>query len=155
LHPQSGFHLLQLGEKSLPDGFAQHEERSILPGLSANVRKPKEVERLRFALSLLLSISDREPPELNQAGFARMLSWEGYGLASGEETQYPVISVVWDDGAIDYPNEYIGKCMEAFERFDLPEEIYEQGQMHQAILEGIEAIYESLAEAFRRRHSDS
>lgn len=29
--------------------------------------------------------------------------------------------------------------MGAFERFDLPEEIYEQGQMHQTILEGIDA----------------
>jgi len=83
------------------------------------------------------------------------VTWEGCELASDEETQYPVISVVWDDGIIDYPNEYIGKCTEAFEHFDLPEEISEQGQKHQAILEGIEAIYESLAEAFRRRHSDS
>jgi hypothetical protein len=66
------------------------------------------------------------------------ITWEGYGLVSGEETQYPVISVVWDDGLIDYPNEYIGKRIEAFERFDLPEEIYEQGQKHQAILEGID-----------------
>src|SRR5215470_16478719 len=40
-HPQGGLHLFQLGEKSLPDGFAQHEELSILPGLSANMRKPK------------------------------------------------------------------------------------------------------------------
>jgi hypothetical protein len=45
--------------------------------------------------------------------------------------------------------------MQAFEHFDLPEEIYEQGQMHQTILESIEAMCESLAEAFRRRRSDS
>src|SRR5215472_3165835 len=70
--PQSGFHLFQLGEKSLPDGFAQHEELSILPGLSADVRKPKEVERLRLALTPSLPVSGRKPPELNQAGLVRM-----------------------------------------------------------------------------------
>jgi hypothetical protein len=39
---------------------------------------------------------------------------------------YPVISVVWDDYITDYPGEYIAKCIEAFERFDLPEEIHER-----------------------------
>jgi hypothetical protein len=29
---------------------------------------------------------------------------------------------------IEYPDEYIGKCMEALERFDLPEEIRDQYQ---------------------------
>lgn len=47
----------------------------------------------------------------------------------GEEVSYPVISVVWDDSITEYPGEYIGKCIEAFERFDLPEEIYEQGRL--------------------------
>jgi hypothetical protein len=64
-HPQGGFHLLQLGEKSLPDRFAQHEELSILPGFSADVREPQEVERLRLALTPLLPVSGRKPPELN------------------------------------------------------------------------------------------
>src|SRR5215472_2303108 len=71
-HPQGGFHLFQLSEKSLPDGFAQHEELSILPGFSADVREPQEVERLRLALPLLFSVSDRKPPELNQASLFRM-----------------------------------------------------------------------------------
>src|SRR5215831_4988472 len=71
-HPQGGFHLLQLGEKSLPDGFAQHEELSILPGFSANVRKPKEVERLRLAFTPSLPVLNRKPPKLNQAGLTRM-----------------------------------------------------------------------------------
>jgi hypothetical protein len=71
-HPQGGSHLLQLGEKSLPDGFAQHEELSILPGLSANVREPKEVERLRLALTPSPPVSSRKPPELNQARLIRM-----------------------------------------------------------------------------------
>src|SRR5579864_4099305 len=71
-HPQGSFHLIQLGEKSLPDSFAQHEELPILPRLSANMRKPKEVERLRLALTPSLPVSGRKPPELNQAGLARM-----------------------------------------------------------------------------------
>jgi hypothetical protein len=29
---------------------------------------------------------------------------------------------------MEYPDEYIGKCIEAFEKFDLPEEIYQEGQ---------------------------
>jgi hypothetical protein len=47
----------------------------------------------------------------------------------GEEVSYPVISVVWDDYTTEYPDEYIGKCIEAFERFELPEEICEQGRL--------------------------
>jgi hypothetical protein len=70
--PQGGLHLLQLGEKSLPDSFAQHEELSILPGSPANVRKPQEVERLRLALTPSLSVLSRKPPELEQAGFVWM-----------------------------------------------------------------------------------
>ena len=46
----------------------------------------------------------------------------------GDEVSYPVISVVWDDSVIGYPGVYIGKCIEAFERFELPKEIYEEGQ---------------------------
>ena len=52
---------------------------------------------------------------------------EGHEVGNeGDEVSYPVISVVWDDGVTDYPGEYIGKCIEAFERFDLPEEIHER-----------------------------
>jgi hypothetical protein len=40
-------------------------------------------------------------------------------LEDHELGSYPIISVVWDDGVTEYPNEYIGKCIEAFERFDL------------------------------------
>jgi hypothetical protein len=47
----------------------------------------------------------------------------------GDEVSYPVISVVWDDSIMEYPDEYIEKCSAAFERFDLPEEIYEQGRL--------------------------
>jgi hypothetical protein len=52
------------------------------------------------------------------------VTWEDHELGS-----YPVISVVWDDSTTEYPDEYIGKCMEAFECFDLPEEIHKQYQV--------------------------
>jgi len=52
------------------------------------------------------------------------VTWEDHELGS-----YPVISVVWDDYTIEYPDEYIEKCMEAFERFDLPEEIHAEYQV--------------------------
>jgi hypothetical protein len=45
-------------------------------------------------------------------------------LEDHELGSYPAISVVWDDYTVEYPDEYIGKCTEAFERFDLPEEIH-------------------------------
>jgi hypothetical protein len=47
----------------------------------------------------------------------------------GDEVSYPVISVVWDDYITEYPGEYMGRCSEAIERFELPEEIYEQGRL--------------------------
>ena len=47
-------------------------------------------------------------------------------LEDHELGSYPVISVVWDDYITDYPGECIGTCIEAFDRFDLPEEIHER-----------------------------
>jgi hypothetical protein len=37
-HPKRDLHLFQLGKQALSDGFAQHEELAVLPGLSANMR---------------------------------------------------------------------------------------------------------------------
>ena len=59
-----------------------------------------------------------------------------FGVASSAATTtsgstalgYPVISVVWDDSVTGCPDEYIGKSVEAFERFALPEEIHEKGR---------------------------
>jgi hypothetical protein len=57
------------------------------------------------------------------------ITCEGSEVGDGrEQVSYPVISVVWDDSLIEYPDDYIGKCMEAFEKFDLPEEIHKEGQ---------------------------
>lgn len=66
-----------------------------------------------------------QPPE----GVDVQITSEGSEVGNeGEEVSYPVISVVWDEGITEYPDEYIGKCIEAFEKFDLPDEIYEDGQ---------------------------
>jgi hypothetical protein len=58
------------------------------------------------------------------------VTFEGSEVGNeGDEFSYPVISIVWDDSVTDYPDEYIGSCTEAFERFELPEEIYQQGRL--------------------------
>jgi len=86
-HPQGGFHLLQLGEKSLPDGFAQHEELFILPRSSADVREPKEVERLRLALTPSLPISGvKGGMKLDRWGGGKldqMSVWKGWLSSEG------------------------------------------------------------------------
>jgi hypothetical protein len=67
------------------------------------------------------------------------VTWEDHELGS-----YPIISVVWDDSITEYPDEYIGKCMEAFERFDLPEEIRDQYQVLFDLVDLQERIYRLL-----------
>jgi hypothetical protein len=70
--PKRDLHLFQLGEESLSNGFAQHEELAVLPGLSAYVREAQKVKRLRLAFAPLLPAYGRKPPKLNQAGLVRM-----------------------------------------------------------------------------------
>jgi hypothetical protein len=56
------------------------------------------------------------------SGVDVQVTWEGYEVGQeGDEVSYPVISVVWDDYTAYYPGEYIGKCIEAYERFELPQ----------------------------------
>ena len=64
---------------------------------------------------------------------------------------YPVISVVWDDSVTGYPDEYIGKCIEAFERFDLPEEIH---RPYMELLDAQVKLHE-LIEEIRERRSEA
>jgi hypothetical protein len=52
------------------------------------------------------------------------------------------ISVVWDDYTAYYPGEYIGKCIEAYERSELPEEIYQRGQHFLDIYERIQKLFD-------------
>lgn len=55
------------------------------------------------------------------------VTFEGHEVGNeGDEVSYPVISVIWDDSVTESPDEYIARCIEAFERFDLPEEIHER-----------------------------
>jgi len=65
------------------------------------------------------------------------VAWEDHELGS-----YPVISVVWDDYITDYPGKYIGKCIEAFERFDLPEEIYERHRVLVDLQDRIQKLFD-------------
>ena len=61
------------------------------------------------------------------SGVEVQVTFEGYEVGNAEdEISYPVISVVWDESITEYPDEYIAKCIEAFERFDFPEKIYER-----------------------------
>jgi len=55
---------------------------------------------------------------------------------------YPVISVVWDDFETEYPSDYIGKCIEAFERFDTPAEIHERYRELFEIQREIQKLFE-------------
>jgi hypothetical protein len=71
------------------------------------------------------------------------VTFEGYEVGNeGDEVSYPVISVVWDDYTAEYPGEYIGKCIEAYERFELPEEIYQRGQHFFDIYERIQKLFD-------------
>src|SRR5580700_6090989 len=64
------------------------------------------------------------------------VTFEGYEVGNeGDEVSYPVISVVWDDFITEYPGEYIEKCSEAYERFELPEEIYQQYERIQKLFD--------------------
>jgi len=58
---------------------------------------------------------------------------------------YPVLSVVWDESVTEYPDEYIGNCIEAFERFDLPEEIYQRGQYFLDVYERTQKLLDQSA----------
>src|SRR5260370_23366212 len=68
VHPslKLGFHLVQLRLQSLADGLPQHRKPSVTPLLHADMRKAKEVERLRFPFSTPLPLVDRIRTKLQQ-----------------------------------------------------------------------------------------
>jgi hypothetical protein len=74
-----------------------------------------------------------EPPR----GVDVQMTWEDHELGS-----YPVISVVWDDSVTGCPDEYIGKSIEAFERFALPEEIHQIGHERMSLIRELYADME-------------
>lgn len=80
------------------------------------------------------------------------ITFEGYEVGNdGAEASYPVISVVWDDGITEYPGEYIGKCIEAFERFELPEEIHQQYQLFFQLQDQMQELSDRISEARQKR----
>jgi hypothetical protein len=77
---------------------------------------------------------------------------EGYEVGNeGDEVSYPLISVVWDDGICEYPDEYIGKCIEAFERFELPEEVHQQYQLLFQLQDQMQQIADRISEARQKK----
>jgi hypothetical protein len=79
-----------------------------------------ELDDYEAELAIKYIKQECKPPR----GVNVQVTWEDHELGS-----YPVISVVWDDYVTDYPGEYIGKCVEAFDHFDLPEEIHERNRV--------------------------
>lgn len=73
----------------------------------------------------------------------------------GDQVSYPIVSVVWDDYITEYPGEYIGKCMEAFERFDLPEEIHERYMLLSDLQNKFQELLDHIAIAKASTRSNS
>jgi hypothetical protein len=90
-----------------------------------------------------------EPPR----GVDVARTWQGYETSDGGESHYPVISVVWDDSVTGYPSTYIGKCIDAFERFELPKEIYERHQLLSELRQEVQELQERIAEASAKKSS--
>ena len=72
----------------------------------------------------------------------------------GEEVSYPVISVVWDDFTTEYPDEYISKCSDAFDRFELSEEDYARGRALLDLNQEIQELFERISEVRLKDRSD-
>jgi len=80
------------------------------------------------------------------------ITWKGSEVGDGsEQVTYPVISVVWDEGIIEYPDEYIDRCSDAFERFELPEEIYQRHKVLLEIMRATEELSNSIDEERRKK----
>jgi hypothetical protein len=83
-----------------------------------------------------------EPP----AGVDVEIMYQDHELGS-----YPVIAVVWDDYETSYPDEYIAKCIEAYEKFTLPEEVHERYRLLSEAQEEIHGLIERAVAACRRK----
>jgi hypothetical protein len=70
-----------------------------------------------------------EPPR----GVDLQISREDHELGS-----YPVIAVIWDDYETGYTEDYIQKCIESFERFDLPGEIHQESRERLRLLHDLQ-----------------
>jgi hypothetical protein len=90
-----------------------------------------------LAIKYIKQVCGKPPP-----GVDVQVTLEDHELGS-----YPVISVVWDDSITDYPDEYIGNCIEAFERFELPEEIHQQYQLFFQLQDQMQELADRISEA--------
>jgi len=68
------------------------------------------------------------------------------GYDDSEYGSIPVIVVIWDDYETGYPEDYIQKCIEAFERFEIPEEIYQNRRERAALLRELHTLTEKLSD---------
>ena len=72
---------------------------------------------------------------------------EGCEVGDGRnQVSYPVISVVWDDFTTEYPDEYISKCSDAFDRFERSEEDYARGRALLDLNREIQELYDRISE---------
>jgi hypothetical protein len=93
-------------------------------------------QEMELAIKYIKHMCGETPP-----GVDVQITYEDHELGS-----YPVISVVWDDYVTGYPEDYIQKCIEAFERFDLPEEIHQQQRDRASLFREIQTDMEKLFE---------
>jgi hypothetical protein len=66
------------------------------------------------------------------------------GYEDSEYGSIPLIVVIWDEYETGYPENYIQKCIEAFERFDLPQEIHQSWRERMGLLREIYTDMEKL-----------
>ena len=108
-----------------------------------------EADDLEMGLAIKYIKQSCGPPP---RGVDVQITSEGHEVGNeGDETSYPVISVVWDDSITEYPDEYIGNCIEAFERFELPEEIHQQYQLLFQLQDQMQELADRISEAREKR----
>jgi hypothetical protein len=66
------------------------------------------------------------------------------GYEDSEYGSYPVIVLIWDGYEIGYPQTYIEKCIHAYDRFELPEDIYRERQERGEMLREIREVTDNL-----------
>lgn len=121
--------------------------REIIGECSANDENDRSAD-VREAELAIEYIKGRcgEPPQ----GAELILSWEEHDLGS-----YPVIALIWDDCTVGYPDEYIGKCIDGLEAFEMPAEEYERGKEFHEILCEIQELTERAAQAAAEARAES
>jgi hypothetical protein len=68
------------------------------------------------------------------------------GYEDSEYGSIPAIVVIWDDYETGCPEDYIQKCIEAYERFELPEDVHREWSERAALLHDLNSITEKLSD---------